>query len=385
MEMAYDAALVPCRTYDEQAVFSAVEQAVEQAGGLSFVQPGMTVALKVNLVAPMKPEQAATVHPSVVCALVRLLRARGTEVVIGDSPGGIYAAAYVRRAYDVSGLRAAEALGARLNDDFTQAEASDDTCVQARRFPYTAYLDRADVIIGVSKLKSHGMMGMTNAVKNFFGTIPGTIKPEFHYKYPRAEDFADVLVDLCEHFRPALFVCDAVVGMEGNGPTQGTPRAIGCIAASRSAHLLDLVCAELIGLRAQAVPTLAAAMRRGLCPADRSGLRVFGDPGAYAVPGFKTVPAQSSVFFHIAGTGPVGKAVDYAAGQLLTPRPKLRRKSCVGCGKCASLCPAKAIAMRRGRPVIDRSRCIRCFCCQEFCPKGAMVVGRRLLVRILGK
>lgn len=60
------------------------------------------------------------------------------------------------------------------------------------------------------------------------------MKPEYHYKYPKIEDFADMIVDLCEYFKPCLCLCDAVVGMEGNGPTQGTPRAIGAMRVGRT-------------------------------------------------------------------------------------------------------------------------------------------------------
>ena len=378
--MAYDVALVSCGNYDEHEVEAALQTALEQVDGLSFVRPGMLVAVKVNLVCAMKPDRAATVHPSVVCALVRLLRRRGAEVVIGDSPGGIYTAAYVRHIYDVCGMRSAEVFGARLNDDFSQAEADAPDAVQAKHFPYTAYLDRADAIIDLCKLKSHGMMGMSNAVKNFFGTIPGTIKPEFHYKYPRSEDFADVLVDLYEHFKPRLCICDAVIGMEGNGPTQGTPRKIGCLMASRNGHMLDRVAAGLIGLQVQDVPTLLAARRRGLLPDE---MAVYGDPAQFAKPDFQTVPAQSSVFFHVAGDSIFGKAVDLVASRILTPFPKLKADDCVGCGKCAGICPAKAITMKNKKPVIRRKACIRCFCCQEFCPKGAMKVKRPPLARLL--
>jgi formate hydrogenlyase subunit 6/NADH:ubiquinone oxidoreductase subunit I len=70
---------------------------------------------------------------------------------------------------------------------------------------------------------------------------------------------------------------------------------------------------------------------------------------------------------------------------VLSPFPKLKSAECVGCGKCASICPAKAIDMVRKKPRIDRSACIRCFCCQEFCPVGAMQIGRRAIVRLLGK
>lgn len=383
--MAYDVALIPCGSYDDQAVEAALRSALEQVDGLSFVEPGMLVAVKVNLVCAMRPDRAATVHPSVVCALVRLLRERGADVVIGDSPGGVYSAPYVRHIYDVCGMHQAEAFGARLNDDFSQAEADDSAAVQARHFPYTAYLDKADAIIDLCKLKTHGMMGMSNAVKNFFGTIPGTIKPEFHYKYPRSEDFADVLVDLYEHFKPRLCICDAVIGMEGNGPTQGTPREIGCLLAGRNGHMLDRVAAGLIGLEAEDVPTLRAALRRGLLPADSAEISVYGDPARFTKTDFRTVPAQSSVFFHVAGDSLFGKAVDLAASRILTPFPKLEPSACIGCGKCAEICPAKAITMKKKKPRIDRGVCIHCFCCQEFCPKGAMQVGRRWLTRMLGR
>ena len=228
-------------------------------------------------------------------------------------------------------------------------------------------------------------MGLSCAVKNLFGVIPGTIKPEFHYHYPKADDFADMLVDLYEYVKPRLCICDAVVGMEGNGPTQGTPRKIGCLLAAKSGHALDLVAAQLIGLGVNDIPTLAAAQKRGLIPAEAGALRVQGDPARFTVSDYQTVPSQSNVFFNIFGSGPIGKAVNFVVGRILTPFPKLSSDACVGCKKCAGICPAKAITMVRGKPKIDRGKCIHCFCCQEFCPKGAMQVGRHLLMRLFGK
>ena len=382
---SYDVALVPCRSYREAEVEEALRQVLAPVGGLDFVTPGMRVAVKVNLVTAMKPDSAATVHPAVVCALVKLLREKGAEVTIGDSPGGVYSAAYLHVVYEVCGMRQAEAAGAGLNNDFSQLEVDYPEAVQARHFPYTAWLAGADAIIDLCKLKTHGMMGMTCAVKNFFGSIPGTRKPEFHYRYPRAADFADVLVDLYEYSKPRLCICDGVIGMEGNGPTQGKPREIGCLLAGRNGHALDLVAAGLIGLSAQDVPTLQAAVRRGLVPADEKVLSVYGDPARFRVKDFETVPSQANVFFRVLGDGIPGKIADFAAGRVLTPFPRLDPDRCVGCGKCAEICPAKAITMHKGKPRIKRSVCIHCFCCQEFCPRGAMGVGRHLLMRLLGR
>ena len=380
-----DVAISSCRTYDDGEVEASLRDALAQIDALSFVTPGMRIAIKVNLVTAMKPDTAATVHPAVVCALVRLLRERGAEVVIGDSPGGVYTAAYLRLVYDVCGMRQAEQYGAKLNDDYSVEEVEAPNAHIAKQFPFTGYLHKADAVIDLCKLKTHGMMGMSCAVKNMFGCIPGTLKPEFHYKYPRAEDFADMLVDLFEYVQPQLSICDAVVAMEGNGPTQGSPRAVGCLLASRSGHQLDAAAARLIGLSFADVPTLAAAQRRGLLPADAAEVSVSEDAERFAVMDFQTVPAQSSVNFHILGNGPIGKLFDPMLERILTPFPKLEAPHCVGCGKCGNICPAKAITMKKRRPQIDRRKCIHCFCCQEFCPKGAMTVGHTAIMRLVRK
>ena len=97
MNMNWDAAFAACKSYDDTEVSAALQTAVDAAGGLDWVTPGMRVALKLNLVSAMKPEQAATVHPAVVCALVRMLTARGAHVILGDSPGGLYTSAHLQR------------------------------------------------------------------------------------------------------------------------------------------------------------------------------------------------------------------------------------------------------------------------------------------------
>ena len=227
-------------------------------------------------------------------------------------------------------------------------------------------------------------MGMTNAVKNYFGVIPGTMKPEYHYQYPKAEDFAGMLVDLAEYFAPRLCICDAVVGMEGNGPTQGTPRKIGALAASASAHKLDLACAAMLGMTAGDVPTLRAAVQRGLCPEKVEDLRITGDLSAFLVPDFQAPKAQGTVFFGQGG-GLLGRLENTALRAFLTPKPLPQKKTCIGCAKCARICPAKAIKMQQKLPHIDRKACIHCFCCQEFCPVGAMKVYRSPIARLLNR
>ena len=375
-----DVSLVACDSYDEATARTALTELLTPLGGLDWVTSGMRIAIKANLVSMMKPEEAATTHPALLVALVQMLTERGAEVVIGDSPGGLYNAMAVNRIYAATGMRDAERAGAVLNSDYSTAEAHFEGAFVARDFTYTAYLDRADAIINFCKLKTHGMMGMSASVKNMFGVIPGTFKPEYHFRYPDHRDFALMLVDLNRYFEDKIKLCiaDAVVGMEGNGPTQGTPRKIGALLASRSPYSLDLVCAHLIGLGVKDVPTLQVSHEKGYIPDDVSKLALFGSPSEFAVSDYKNIHVRKSLQFE-----GHGKFAAMFVRSALRAEPRPKNKLCIGCKKCAEICPAHVITMVNKRPRIDRSKCISCFCCQEFCPVGAMKVHRPLIARIL--
>ncbi len=372
--------VTPCASYEKNEVKRALKAVLEPIGGLDWVREGMRVAVKANLVSMMKPEAAATTHPALLCELVTLLRERGAEVIIGDSPGGLYNAAVLNRIYRVTGMNGAEAAGAHLNDDFTTREATFKDAIVAHDFMYTAYLDNCDAIIDFCKLKTHGMMGMSAAVKNMFGVVPGTFKPEYHFRYPDHSDFAKMLIDLNTYFARKTHLCitDAVVGMEGNGPTQGTPRQLGAILASHSPHHLDLASAALIGLGVNDVPTLQIAHEMGLIPETADALDIVGDLTSLCVSDFQNIHVRRSLQFEGAGKF----AAMFVRGALRA-EPRAQKKSCIGCGKCAEICPARAIIMKNKLPQIDRKACITCFCCQEFCPVGAMKVHRPLIAKLL--
>lgn len=385
MKMQYDVGVSPCADYAPEHLDAALRDAIQSVGGLDFIRAGMTVALKVNLVAGAAPERAVTTHPALVQALCRLLRSKGADVLIGDSPGGVYNASFVGRIYRVSGFEACVGEGVRLNDDFSQSTVNYPQGTEARSFTCTSYLKNADVIINVCKLKTHGMMGMSCAAKNMFGAIPGTMKPEYHFRFPTYPRFADMIVDLNEYFKPVLCLCDAVDGMEGNGPTAGTPRHIGCVLASRSPHALDLIAAYIIGLTPDRVPTLIAAQNRGLIPKNMAELKVKGDPDDFRIADYRNVAVAHSLTFRGNSDRVIKNIFGFVAKRAFSSRPVLRSSLCVGCGMCERICPARAIIIRKGKACIDRKTCIRCFCCQEFCPKGAMRVYRSLVARVLSR
>lgn len=375
----YDVAVVRCKTYNVEAVKPALEEAVNAVNGLDFVKSGMKIIIKPNLVSFKKPDAAATTHPALLEALVEMLLARGADVTIGDSPGGPHSLPLLNRVYAATGMDRLEKLGAKLNRNMNEKNVDFPEGKVLKNFTYTEYLDEADAIIDFCKLKSHGMLGMSAAVKNLFGTIPGLKKPEVHYKFQNDAEFADMLVDLNEYFKPRLAICDAVVGMEGNGPTAGTPRQIGAIIASKSTYYADVVGAELIGMNIDGLPTLQAAYERGFAPASSKNLRVYGDIRALTVDDFKAPPVRGLSFMR------KGNVLHFISKAALEHKPTLKKRLCVGCGECARMCPAKAIEIKNKKPHINREKCIRCFCCQEFCPRAAMVAHRPLAAKVLNK
>lgn len=380
----FDVSVVGCENYEYSRVKAAISEAIEKIGGLDrFIKVGTKVAIKANLVASGKPEEAITTHPAVLSAITELCIERGAEVVIGDSPGGIYNAAFVGKIYKNSGLAACEERGAALNMDFSEKGAYFEDAKVCKTFTYTAYLDDADVIINACKLKTHGMMGLSCAAKNIFGVIPGTMKPEYHFRYPDYGIFANMIVDLDEYFKPAISICDGVLAMEGNGPTAGEPRAVGCILASTSPHKLDVVAASIIGVDPLGIPTIAAAVERGLTPVTPEEISVYGDYKKFYVSDFKNIASRRSLLFKGNSDSVIKNIFGGVAKTVLSSRPRLHKKECVGCNLCGKICPAKAITIVKGKAVIDKSKCIRCFCCQEFCPKGAMKTHRTFIARML--
>jgi uncharacterized protein (DUF362 family)/Pyruvate/2-oxoacid:ferredoxin oxidoreductase delta subunit len=371
--------IVSCSDYDLQHVRNALFDALAPINGLDFVKPGMRVAIKANLVAAMQPQQAGTTHPALLAALTQLLIERGASVIIGDSPGGLYTPSALRHVYRTCGLTQAAEIGAVLNEDCSIEQIQFPQGHTARQFSCTGYLCHVDAIINFCKLKTHGMLRFSGAVKNLFGTIPGTMKPEYHFRYTSQDAFCNMLIDLNEYFKPALCLCDAVWAMEGNGPTAGHPRQVGTLLASRSPYALDEAAVQMIGLAPQSVGTIAAARARGLI--DPDALSLCGDAAHLQIADFQQADGRRGLQFETSSAA--GRMLSGTMERLLRTRPALHASMCIGCGKCKNICPAHAITMREHKPHINRKLCIHCFCCQEFCPQGALYVHRSGVARLL--
>ena len=387
--MKNDVALIKCENYDQINVDKAVMEAISKLGGIeSFVKSGQNVVLKVNLVSKATPEKATTTHPSVVEAVGKLVKNVGANVIIADSAGGPYNESAMSGIYKASGMtEIAERNGFKLNDNYASFQAELPQGKVSQKFEILDVLEKADVIINLTKLKTHCFTGMSNAVKNMFGAIPGLIKVEMHGQYKTLSVFGGFLFDIQEYFKDklVLHLTDAIVGMEGPGPTSGTPRKIGAIIAGSNPAYVDFVASCLINLDPYKLPFYNVAVERGWIDKDLP-VNVLGEKvESLVVKDYNTV--QANEFTPFANSMP--KWLQAYVQKLTTRRPYVNRKKCKGCKKCFEHCPVKAITMvptkKGGTPKakFDYNKCIRCFCCQELCPFQLVQVKSGIVYKIV--
>ena len=353
-------------------------------GGIEkFAREGERILLKPNLVVPELPEKCVTTHPAVFKSVAEIFQAAGARLFYGDSP----AVGNVNRAAAKCGLRpVAQELGIELADFKTGREVFYKEGRQNRKFVLARGVIESDGIVSLPKLKPHGLEKITGCLKNQFGCIPGVLKGEYHVKLPDPTDFAKMLVDLNGLVNPRLYVMDAVMAMEGNGPRGGTPRKMGLLLFSTDPVALDATVCRLIHLNPEIVPTIRFGVEFGAGTSRPGDIELLGD-------GFKTFESPDFQLDRSPVKPFEGKWLQSFINRRLVPRPSIVETRCVCCGACVNMCPAapKAVNWLDGKPdrppVTIYKNCIRCYCCQEVCPESAIELEvprlRRLLNRII--
>jgi uncharacterized protein (DUF362 family)/NAD-dependent dihydropyrimidine dehydrogenase PreA subunit len=378
--------LAGCSDYSRKRVTAAVAKAVELIGGIeSFASPGQKILVKPNLLHVSKIDEGVTTHPEVVYAVAKLFIDHGCKVVIGDSPGAgaSYKVKGLKRSYEAAGLdKVALELGAELNFDTGYRSVPNPRGKMIKRFNVINPAMDADAIVSVSKMKTHLLTYITGGTKNLFGILPGMEKPTFHGRLPDAYDFGMMLVDLNVLMKPRLQVMDAVMAMEGNGPTNGKMRKVGAVLASNDFTAIDVAASRIMSVDPVRVCTIRAAIERGLIDVDLSDISFEGeDIEQFVIKGFKKpqtyLKANQKQGRGWQLLGNMAKA--YAL------RPSVIKENCIGCDECRRICSRRAITIRNNKAQIDLKKCIRCYSCHETCVNKAIKLEKSLGGKLITK
>ncbi len=371
-------ALIYCENYATDKVKSAIERGLSLLGEMNrFFRPGESILLKPNLLSGRPAEKAVTTHPSVFQAVAELCLEHGLKISYGDSPA-------IGKPQVVAQKAGLTSVAGHLNLIFADFETSIPTSFPeghlVKQFPIAAGVLQADGLISLPKLKTHGLTRITGAVKNQFGCIPGLTKSEYHIKFPDADLFSQMLVDLTSCLKPRLYIMDGIIAMEGNGPGNGDPVQMSALLLSTDPVALDSVACELFEVTPDSVPTNKWGEKFGLGVANPEQITLVGDSiEAFYQPDFNVERGTLSVKHQ--------RISKILKNQVLA-NPVINESRCTRCGSCVKVCPTtpKSVDFRASDksqpPVHNYSTCIRCYCCQEVCPENAITLVRPNLGRI---
>ncbi|MDD2597488.1 MAG: DUF362 domain-containing protein [Candidatus Cloacimonetes bacterium] len=332
------------------------------------------VLIKPNLLGAFPLERAVTTHPIVLEALIRYFLARKKEVWVGDSPGG---SVPVPRVWDVCGIQdLADRYPIRLINLSTHPLK--EMKYNGISVKISEALYKCGIVINVAKYKTHSLMAYTGALKNLYGLVPGMVKSEYHRQYPDTVSFAELLLAVYGIAKSKISynIIDGIIGMDGAGPSGGTPRNFGLLMGSDSIAALDAVAARMMGFSVSDVPYLWDALHlEGILPsqiivphsfkhhhlaADIQGVKISKESLRY-LPRFMAHTFRKVYYYH----------------------PQISER-CVRCGICVKSCPVEAISWQEnGFPKVNKDKCIKCMCCHEMCPSKAIDIHKSFVARMV--
>lgn len=217
---------------------------------------GKKILLKPNLVEWDKSTSINT-DVAVLSASLEVFHQLGAaEVRIGEGPG------HRRDTYDLAQMARYRKEVEKFDARFVDLNRDDVSPVKRfadePEFYFPNSVLGADLIVSVAKMKTHHWAGATLSMKNLFGLVPGSV-----YGWPKNTlhqiGIDRSIVELSRVFRNTFAIIDGVVGMEGNGPIQGTPKSAGVLVMGRDLRAVDATCCRIMGIEPAKLPYLASS------------------------------------------------------------------------------------------------------------------------------
>ena len=223
---------------------------------------GKRVLLKPNLVEPRRDIPHMTTHPAMILAAAEVFRTWGAQVVVGEGPGHVRD---TEMALDESGVR--EALD-HANLPFIDLNYDDVGWVKnggnASKLPgfyFPRAVIEADLVVSMPKMKTHHWVGVTAALKNMYGVIPGV-----KYGWPKNvlhhAGIPETVFDINASLPKTVAIVDGIDCMEGDGPILGSLKTMGLVVIGTVPAAVDATICRLMQLNPHRVRYLGLAGNR---------------------------------------------------------------------------------------------------------------------------
>jgi len=244
-------------------IASVILSGMKELGVHSDDIKGKRVLLKPNLVEVIKGASHINTHPLVIRGAVEAFLGLGaSEVIVGEGQGHVRDSYYV---FEESGL--ADVLYEDripyidLNNDSLFALPNNGRFSRLKELSFPQTLRQVDIIVSMAKMKTHHWAGVTLAMKNMFGIMPGIV-----YGWPKNvlhhAGIERSILDINATIKPHFAIVDGITGMEGDGPIMGTPCHAGVLVMGRNLPAVDATGARIMGIDPRKITYLKVASNR---------------------------------------------------------------------------------------------------------------------------
>jgi ferredoxin len=210
------------------------------------------------------------------------------------------------------------------------------------------------------------------------------------------QSLAANILNINRKVKPHLHIVDAVISMEGLGPTRGTPVQTGMILIGTDPYLIDLMCARISSFDYRRVRTLAEAEKREIIHSEYhrfvkdfplQNIFRFKPPHPGPMAQFIHNPKRQKYFLAVRNTPlfnyfcstQIGGKMMYLLGlrqdvfipdEIECERLEFNTSRCSRCAKCADYCP---IGLDLPDALSSKNdKCIYCLYCFCVCPEQAI-------------
>jgi len=345
-------------------------------GGVEkYIVRGDRVLLKPNFIAPKKSATGATTDPAVIEAVIKLVLDCGAVPVIGEGVPLSFDADQTFRRLGMDQLAAKYGIELLNLDSYPSHTVSIPNAIVLDQILISNIVREVDKIINLPVMKTHTQTTITLGMKNLKGFIPGKEKLHLHHL-----GISEGVVDLNTILKPTFTLIDGIVCMEGNGPTNGSPKQMDLLLGSDDILALEIVGAEVMGFNPHSIKHITLAKNRGIGQYDQRSIRVLGEDvdavkSDFSLPLLK-INRWFGPFFlghFLPFLSRCGIDITRATRKLqerFMPYPVFEHR-CNACARCIENCPQQALAFDGGKiPILDRRKCIKCYVCDEVCVFG---------------
>jgi uncharacterized protein (DUF362 family) len=269
--------IIRCDDYEEAPLLAGLADGFRLFGGAEkYIRSGDTVFVKPNLIrAPRNPDDPPITNPALLYSLCRIIKDLGARPVMGDSP----AFGTVRKILRRCGCEEKFGkLGVKLVHLRRSVGVTRTISGEKKRFVIAKDVCDSDFVINVPKLKVHSQLGMTLAIKNLFGCVPGKKKAWRHMSYgDKGDAFSRMIVETFLAVSPGFTVLDAIVAMERRGPAGGDPAKVGLLFFGEDCLAIERVVAEVLNIDPNTLPVYRGAVELGIGEHRLENISVLGD------------------------------------------------------------------------------------------------------------